>query len=83
VQSRFNGSETAVTACDGSPRQRAAKSAISVSGLVVENGFSVGTNTLGAFDVLSGTSTPEPSTPLLFGAGFIGMLSAFRLKSRR
>jgi PEP-CTERM motif len=55
----------------------------SVSGLVVENGFSVGTNTLGAFDVLSGTSTPEPSTPLLFGAGFIGMLSAFRLKSRR
>jgi hypothetical protein len=41
----------------------------------------MGSNTTGAFDVLS--ATPEPGSLFLLGTGLIGMLGAFRRRSKR
>jgi len=53
------------------------------SGLVLENGFSAGTNTLGAFDVLSGSTTmatPEPSYFLFLASGLASLAGMIRRK---
>jgi len=41
----------------------------------------MGSNTTGAFDVLS--ATPEPGSLFLLGTGLIGMLGAYRRRSKR